>query len=37
MNERNQSEGQWEDRKQWSPGVVQRTKMFRNRYMDGEG
>ena len=35
MNERNVSEGQCEDRKQWSLGVGQRRKAFRNRYMDG--
>ena len=28
MNERNLNEGQWEDRKQWSLGVGQRTKRF---------
>jgi len=28
MNERNLNEGQWEDRKQWSPGVGQRRKTF---------
>jgi len=28
MNERNQNEGQWEDRKQWSLGVGQRRKAF---------
>jgi hypothetical protein len=28
MNERNLNEGQWEDRKQWSLGVVQRRKTF---------
>ena len=28
MNERNLSEGQWEDRKQWSLSVGQRTKTF---------
>jgi len=28
MNERNLNEGQWEDRKQWSLGVGQRTKAF---------
>jgi hypothetical protein len=28
MNERNLSEGQWEDRKEWSLGVGQRRKMF---------
>ena len=28
MNERNLNEGQWEDRKQWSPGVRQRRKTF---------
>ena len=28
MNVRNLSEGQWEDRKQWSLGVGQRSKMF---------
>ena len=28
MNERNLSEGQWEDRKQWSLGVGQRRKTF---------
>jgi len=27
-NERNLSEGQWEDRKQWSLGVEQRRKKF---------
>ena len=27
-NERNLSEGQWEDRKQWSLGVGQRRKTF---------
>jgi hypothetical protein len=27
MNERNLNEGQWEERKQWSPGVGQRRKM----------
>ena len=32
MNERNLNEGQWEDRKQWSLGVGQRRKTFRNRY-----
>jgi hypothetical protein len=30
---KNLSEGQWEVRKQWSLGVGQRTKMFRNRYI----
>jgi hypothetical protein len=35
MNERDLSESQWEDRKQWSLGVGQRKKSFRNRYMDG--
>jgi hypothetical protein len=30
MNERNLKEGQWEDRKQWSLGVGQRRKTFRN-------
>jgi len=34
-NERNLSEGQWEDRKQRSLGVGQRRKALRNRYMDG--
>ena len=33
MNERNLNEGQWEDRKQWSLGVRQRRKTFRNRYI----
>jgi hypothetical protein len=28
MNERNQNEGQWEDRKQWSLGVGQRRKII---------
>jgi hypothetical protein len=28
MNERNLSEGQWEDRQQWSLGVGQRRKVF---------
>jgi hypothetical protein len=28
MTERNLNEGQWEDRKQWSLGVGQRTKTF---------
>jgi hypothetical protein len=28
MNERNLSEGQWEDREQWSLGVGQRRKAF---------
>ena len=28
MNERNLSEGQWEDRKQWNLGVGQRRKTF---------
>ena len=28
MNERNVNEGQWEDRKQWSPGVEERRKTF---------
>ena len=28
MNERNQNEGQWEDRKQWNLGVGQRRKTF---------
>jgi len=28
VNERNLSEGQWEDRKQWSLGVGQRRKAF---------
>jgi hypothetical protein len=28
MNERNLSEGQWEDRKQWSLGVGQPRKTF---------
>jgi hypothetical protein len=28
MNERNLSEGQWEDRKKWSLGVGQRRKTF---------
>jgi hypothetical protein len=28
INERNLSEGQWEDRKQWSLGVGQRRKAF---------
>jgi len=28
MNERNLSEGQWEDRKQWSLGVGRRRKEF---------
>jgi len=32
MNERNLSEGQWEDRKQWSLGVGQRRKTFWTRY-----
>jgi hypothetical protein len=27
-NERTLNEGQWEDRKQWSLGVVQRRKTF---------
>ena len=33
MNERNLNEGQWDDRKQWSLGVGQRRKTFRNRYI----
>jgi hypothetical protein len=33
VNERNLNEGQWEDGKQWSLGVGQRTKKFRNRYI----
>jgi hypothetical protein len=33
MNERYLNEGQWEDRKQWNPGVGQRRKAFRNRYI----
>ena len=37
MNERNLSEGQWKDRKQWSLGVGQRRKAFWNRYMNGIG
>jgi hypothetical protein len=28
MDESNLNEGQWEDRKQWSPGVGQRRKVF---------
>ena len=28
INERNLNAGQWEDRKQWSLGVVQRRKTF---------
>jgi len=28
MKERNQNEGEWEDRKQWSLGVGQRRKAF---------
>ena len=28
MNERNLNEGQWEDRKQWSLGDVQRRTTF---------
>jgi hypothetical protein len=28
VNERNLTEGQWEDRKQWSVGVGQRRKTF---------
>jgi hypothetical protein len=32
MHERNLTEGQWEDRKQWSLGVGQRIKTFWNRY-----
>ena len=28
MNERKLNEGQWEDRKQWSPGVGQRRTTF---------
>jgi hypothetical protein len=32
MNERNLSEGRWEDRKKWSLGVGQRIKTFLNRY-----
>jgi hypothetical protein len=28
MNERNRNEGQWKDRKQWSPGVGQCRKTF---------
>ena len=35
MNEINLSEGQWEDRKQWSLGVGQRREAFWIRYMDG--
>jgi hypothetical protein len=35
MDERNLSEGQWEDKKQWSLCVRQRRKAFWNRYMDG--
>jgi hypothetical protein len=33
MNERNPSEGQWEDRKRWSLGVGQRRKTFLTRYI----
>jgi hypothetical protein len=33
MNERNQNEGQWEDRKQWSLGVGQRRKTDINTYI----
>jgi len=33
MNERNLSEGLWEDRKQWSLGVGQRRKTFWTRYI----
>jgi hypothetical protein len=33
MHERNPNEGQWEERKQWSLGVGQRRKTFRNRYL----
>ena len=33
MNERNLSEGKWEDRKQWSLGVGQRRKTFWTRYI----
>jgi hypothetical protein len=32
MNERNLNEGLWKDRKQWSLGVRQRRKTFRNRH-----
>jgi len=35
INERNLSEGQWKDRKQWSLGVGQRRKALWNPYMDG--
>jgi hypothetical protein len=35
INERNLSEGQWEDRKQWSLGVGKRRKAFRSRYING--
>jgi hypothetical protein len=31
MNGRNLKGGQWEDRKRWSLGVIQRRKTFRNR------
>jgi hypothetical protein len=33
MNERDLSEGQWEDRKHWSLGVGKRRKAFWNRFM----
>ena len=33
INERNLSEGQWEDGKQWSLGVGQRRKTFLTRYI----
>ena len=33
MNERNLYEGQWEDRKQWSLGVVQRKKVLKPIYI----
>jgi hypothetical protein len=36
MNGRNLKEGQWEDRKQWSLGVGQRTKSFKTGDDDDE-
>jgi hypothetical protein len=33
ISERNLNEGQWEDRKQWSLGVRQHRKAFRNWYI----
>jgi hypothetical protein len=33
MNERNLNEGQWEDGKQWSLGVGQRSKVLKHIYI----